>query len=128
MHALGINRPLSLGVLKRNFDDVVLLDHFLLESFTFFHVKDSKTSFLAVSPVTFTSLAEDVRSFELLRVSAFWLPEQVRGDQAFANREFTEHARSRGLSLAVYPPRRHSRNSIESKHKIIRDTYFCLKD
>lgn len=48
-------------------------------------------------------------------------------DPAFNNSEFTKYLDDHGIECRPLPPRRHNKNAIESKHKIIRDIYLRLK-
>lgn len=60
-------------------------------------------------------------------MSQFWLPVSVQGDKAFAHGSFRKFLDESGVSFRLVPPRRHSKNPLESKHGIIRSIYLKLR-
>ena len=51
----------------------------------------------------------------------------VQADPAFGNSKFGEYLSSLSTKLQPSPPRRHNKNAIESKHRVIRDIYIRLQ-
>ena len=74
-----------------------------------------------------TSMKEAITAFECTWMSELWPPGSVQGDQAFNNVEFTDYLRLNATQFRAVHPRRHSKNVLESKHRILRHTYLRLK-
>lgn len=89
---------------------------------------DSQTRYSAGDVVASTSISDAVAVFEAQWVSQFWPPTAVQMDQAFNNIEFTEYLTQHDITPRYVPPRRHSKNVLESKHRTLRDIYLRLKD
>lgn len=120
------SRKVSISSLSRNFNDVVCLDHFFLESLCILHCMDMATRYSSASIVSSTSLENVIMGFESSWLSQFWLPDAIQADSAFAGSIFKNYLASRGIRLRLVPPRRHSRNPLESKHGIIRSIFLKL--
>lgn len=65
--------------------------------------------------------------FESTLLSEFWVPQEVTYDQAFDLELFVAFLDKYGNGKRPIAPRRHNKNVIKSKHRVIRDEYFCLK-
>lgn len=50
----------------------------------------------------------------------------MHGDNAFNNNEFAEYIKQSHIKFRPVPPRRHSKNPLESKHNIIRSIFLRL--
>lgn len=68
-----------------------------------------------------------IPEFESKWLSEFWPPTEVQGDMAFHNPEFTKYLTVYDIRFRSVPPRRHNKNVLESKHRILRDIYLRLK-
>lgn len=121
-------RKVSLSSMSRNFNEVVCIDHFFLDKFKVFHIMDSQTRYSVGAVVPDEKMENAVELIDTLWFSPFWVPRKVIFDQAFNNSEFLEFAKHNQFETVALPPRRHNKNVIESKHKIIRDIYIRLKD
>lgn len=77
------NRSVYISSLDQSFNDVVCMDHMVLEYLTLCHATDVATRFSATHVVTSTNLIEAIFAFELLRVSQFWPPDVIHADGAF---------------------------------------------
>ncbi len=122
------NRKVSISTLSKQFNEIVCIDHFFLDEICLVHCMDLVSRFSAVQAVESTNLADAVVAFEACWVSQFWYPESLHGDKAFQIGEFKLYAESLDIPIRPVPPRRHSKNSIESKHNVIRSIYIRLKE
>ena len=73
------------------------------------------------------SMSDAINLFESLWTTPFWTPKTVLYDPAFNNTEFTDFLSAHDIEHRPIPTRRHNKNVIESKHRIIRDIYLRLK-
>jgi len=112
--------------LNRAFNTVVCIDHFHLGNMRVFHLMDSVTRYSAGAVVKDTSMISAIEVMEGHWISQFWEPEEVQFDQAFNNDPFKEYLKMYGIYPRPVPARRHNKNVIESKHKIIRDIFLKL--
>ena len=120
-------RKVSLSSLNREFNSVVCIDHLHLDDNRVFHIMDASSRYSAGDVVDTTAMKQAIASFESLWISPFWTPKTVLYDQAFENGEFKNYLESHDIEIRPIPPRRHNKNVIESKHRIIRDVYLRLK-
>lgn len=120
------SRKVSISSLSRNFNDVVCLDHFYLESLCILNCMDMATRYYSASVLLSTLLENVIGDFESSWLSQFWLPNDIQADSAFAGKIFKNYLESRGIKLRLVHPRRHSRNPLESKHGIIRSVFLKL--
>eukprot|EP00171_Calliarthron_tuberculosum_P022021 IDg22021t1 len=121
------SRKVSLSSMSRTFNKVVCIDHLFLRENRVFHAMDSTTRYSAGTDVQDMSMLASIVAFESQWISQFWIPETVLADKAFDNDMFKSFTSKYGIKLKILPPRRHSKNVIESKHKVIRDIYLRLK-
>lgn len=124
--APSANRPVSLSGMSSNFNDIVCVDHQNLGDHDVFHAMDIDSRYSAGGVVESTGMEEAIQQFEICWITPFWAPEYIQGDQAFNNDIFKNHLQTHGTGFRPVPPRRHSKNAIESKHRIIRDIYLRL--
>jgi len=117
----------SLSSMTRGFNEVVCVDHMYLEDHCVFHMMDSVTRYSSGSVVESTGMMDSIEAFESTWLNEFWMPKALTFDPAFKNKMFEKFAEKYGIALRPLPPRRHSKNVIESKHRIIRDVYLRLK-
>ena len=104
------------------------VDHFYLDDLCIFHCMDYVTRFSAIHIVPSTKLADAVAGFEACWLNQFWHPNKIQGDKAFNNGEFANYLQQLNIQFKPVPPKRHSRNPIESKHAIIRSVFIRLKE
>ena len=121
------SRKVSLSSLSRQFNDLVCIDHLHLENNRVFHVMDSHTRYSSGMVVQSLTMTEAIKVFECQWMSQFWAPKCILFDPAFDNDEFLNYAHTYDIETKPIPPRRHNKNVIESKHKIIRDIYLRIK-
>lgn len=120
-------RKVSLSSISRTFNDTVCVDHLFLDSMPVFHIMDSTSRYSVGAVVESTGMEHAVEVFESLWLSPFWNPHVVLCDQAFNNEIFSSFLRVDDIELRPLPPRRHNKNVLESKHKVIRDIYIRIK-
>lgn len=121
------SRPVSLSSMSRIFNDVVCLDHFFPDNLDVLHIMDAQTRYSAGSIVPSTSMSHAIPVFESQWMSQFWPPDAVQADKAFDNNEFQQYLKVYDVSFRPIQTRRHSKNVLESKHRILRDIYLRLK-
>jgi len=121
-------RKVSLSTITRAFNSVVCVDHVFLGDTAVFHIMDSSSRYSAGMVVPNTSMSHAVSALETVWINPFWTPEAVVYDRAFKNSEFEEYLQQIGASGRPIPARRHNKNVLESKHKILRNIYLRLKD
>lgn len=114
------NRPVALSTLLSDFNWIVNDDHLLLGMSAVFHIIDYKARFSVAGFVSSTNHQEPVRKFEGEGMSADWAPGEIQCDEAFNRGQFLENANSNGIYLRTVPPRRHSKNVMESKYRVLR--------
>lgn len=120
-------RKVSLSTLNRELNEMVCVDHLFLEGTRVFHIMDSYSRYSAGDVVDTTAMHHAVSIFESMWITPFWTPSTVLFDQAFDNDEFKSYLDSHDIENRPIPARRHNKNVIESKHRIIRDIYLRLK-
>lgn len=113
--------------MSRGFNDVVCIDHFFPDNQDVLHFMDAQTRYSTGLLVPSTSMHDAIPAFETLWLSEFWPPNGVQGDKAFDNSEFKDYLSLYDVNFRPVPPRRHSKNVLESKHRILRDIYLRLK-
>ena len=119
-------RKVSLSSMSRSFNKVVCVDHLHLGGSRVLHIMDSSTRYSAGTVVFTTSMQEAILGIEAQWVSPFWHPHTVLFDKAFDNQEFRSYLKMSVIEPRPIPPRRHNKNVLESKHKIIRDIFLRL--
>lgn len=83
--------------------------------------------FSTVDVVETANLQDAVVAFEASWISQFWYPDALQADKAFQVGDFRKYADEIGISIREVPPGRHSKNPIESKHRVIRTIFLRLK-
>lgn len=121
------SRKVSLSSLTRAFNTVVCIDHLFLDQLCVFHAMDTTSRYSACYIPNSTSLIDSMLAFEASWLSQFWPPTEVKGDNAFNKTNFIEFLKCLGIEFRPVPPRKHSKNVLESKHGIIRSVYLRLK-
>jgi len=91
------------------------------------HIMDTISRYSVGSVVDTTNMDQAIEVFENTWLSQFWEPEEVVFDRGFNNAPFKSFLSKYSISARALPPRRHSKNVIESKHRIIRDIFLRLK-
>lgn len=120
-------RKVSLSSMSRDFNCVVCVDHFFLDAHCVFHLMDSVARYSAGDVVSDVSMKTAIPVIESQWISPFWTPKAILFDPAFDNEPFREYLGNHDIEPRPIPPRRHNKNVIESKHRIIRDIYLRLK-
>lgn len=120
-------RKVSLSTMSREFNDTVCVDHLHIDDMRILHIMDSATRYSAGAVVQTTNMEDAIIAFDSHWVSQFWTPENVLYDPAFHNEEFKSYLLQLGSECKAIPPRRHNKNVLESKHRVIRDVYLRLK-
>ena len=121
------NRKVSLRSMTRSFNQVVCIDHFFPDNLNVLHFMDATTRYSSGLLVPSLSMKDTVVVFMSTWLSDFWPPVNVQGDLAFDNDEFKDYLLLYDIQFRPVPPRRHSKNVLESKHRILRDIYLRLK-
>jgi len=121
------SRKATLSSLSREFNKVVCVDHLFLDEYCVFHLMDSTTRFSVGAVVNSSNMLDAIEVFESSWLSQFWEPEVVAFDQAFNSDIFLKFLGKYGIEARPLPSRRHNKNVLESKHRIIRDVYIRLK-
>jgi len=119
-------RKVSLSALNRSFNELVCVDHLHLNHMRVFHIMDATTRYSVGAVVPDTSMKNAMLLFESLWISAFWEPKAVQFDQAFDNSIFKTYLEKHNIEARPIPARRHNKNVLESKHKVIRDVFLRL--
>ena len=119
-------QPISLSKLTSNFNEAVCVDDFFLDRVIMFHVIDkaNRHSFAAV--VNTTKMCEAIILFDTAWIRMYWAPGMVFGDKAFDSTQFRNHLNYHKIQLTPILARRHNKNTIESKHCVIRNVYLRL--
>ena len=120
-------RQVSLSTLNRSLNDVVCIDHLFLGNCSVIHIMDTATRYSVGQVVPDTSMTAAVLAFEAGWISQFWAPSNVVFDRAFENEEFRRYLSLHEISARDIPPRRHNKNALESKHRVLRDIFLRLK-
>ena len=72
-------------------------------------------------------MTEAIEEFETTWIKPFWSPGAVQGDKAFDNATFREYLLAHDIDFRPVPPRRHNKNAIESRNRILRNIYMRLR-
>lgn len=118
----------SLSPMSRSFNEVVCVDHMFLDQHCVMHIMDTASRYSVGAVVQDTSMREAILVFDAHWLTPFWTPLTVAYDRAFKNSIFAEYLRQQDIEARPLPPRRHNKNVLESKHKIIRDVFIRLKE
>ena len=121
-------RKVSLHDLSSSFNERVCLDHVFLDNYVVIHFMDSCTRFSQGAIVTTRTVHDAIDHFELIWVSQNGYPKSLLADQAFITGEFKRYAESVGVNLLPVPSRRHNKNVLESKHRVLRDIFNRIKE
>ena len=121
-------RKVSLSTLNRFLNDVVCVVHLFLGESAVFHVMDTATQFSVRQVVSNTSMPLSICAVRAGWMLQFWAPRFVVFDRAFNNKQFRDYLNVHTISARKIPPRRHNKNALESKHRILRDIFLRLKN
>lgn len=113
--------------MSRTFNDIVCIDHLFLEQHDVIHFMDAQTRYSSGLLVPTTNMRDAIYGFETKWKAEFWPPDCVQGDKAFSNTDFKNYLKLNDVSFRLVSPRRHSKNVLESKHRVLRDIYLRLK-
>ena len=119
-------RKVSLSSLNRSFNDLVCIDHFHLGGLRICHIMCASTRYSVGSVVPDTGMDAAINALDSHWISPFWAPKAIQVDQAFANDPFFKFLEFHGIEARPIPARRHNKNVLESKHKVIRDVFLRL--
>lgn len=121
-------RQVSLRLLIRSFNQVVCVYHMYLGLNCFLHIMDTKTHLSAGIIYKDTSLNYAGYALQVGWLTPFWTSDAIYGDSAFNHDPFISFAASIGSRFEAIPPRRHSKNALESKHTTLRSIYIRLNN
>lgn len=119
-------RKVSIRSLNRSFNQVVCIDHLHLSDMRVCHVMDATTRYSVGSVVPDVGIDNAILTLEAHWISPFWAPESIQCDQAFDNSKFKSYLSIYDISPRPIPARRHNKNVLESKHRILRDMFLRL--
>lgn len=87
---------------------------------------DATTRYYAAVSSTKITLTESLMSLETVWLAPFWPSTELRGDAEFSKDVFTTELKKFSITLCPSPPRRHSKNVLESNHGVIRSIFLWL--
>lgn len=122
------SRKVSLSAMTRSFNDLVCVDHLFLDQYCVMHAMDAASRYSVGAVVEDTSMWRAILLFDAHWVTPFWTPQVVAFDRGFNNSVFVEYLQAQDIGTRPLPPRRHSKNVLESKHRIIRDVFLRLQE
>ncbi len=120
-------RKVFLSSLNRSFNDVARIDHLHLGNMRICHIMDAATRYSVGAVVPDTGMVSAIDVLDSHWISQFWAPNSMQFDQAFDNEIFKNFLNVYGIESRPIPARRHNKNALESKHKIIRDIFIRLQ-
>lgn len=120
------SRKVALNSLHRQLNDVVMIDQFYLDQKRLFHCMDRYCLFSFVNSVPDATVYSATVAFQTTWISQFWLPIAVKGDQAFAKREFRDYLETHVTKFRPVPSMKHHKNSLKPNHGVIRSIYIPL--
>ncbi len=88
---------------------------------------DAATCYSVGAVVPGTGMESAIDVFDFHWISQFWASNSMQFDQAFDNKIFKNFLNVYGIESRPIPARRHEKNVLESKHKIIRDIFIRLE-
>lgn len=103
------------------------MDHMFLDKVTVFHMTDVATRFSVGAVVENTSMENVIDHIENLWFAQFWPPNYVHADGAFQNEIMDIFLSRYDVKIRPVPPRRHSKNAMEPRHRTIRSIFLRLK-
>lgn len=101
-------------------------NHFYLEELCLVHFMDVATRFSTTSIVSDKSMSTAIIAFEKTCVTHYWHPNKIRCDKAFSEGDFKSYIDERDIRFERVPAGRHSRNTIEAKHVVVRHIFIRL--
>lgn len=72
-------------------------------------------------------MEESIVGFEACWLAQFCTPTSVHSDSVFSHQRFLTYLKEVNLTFLVHSSLRNSKNTIKSKHSMIRSIYTCLK-
>lgn len=121
------SRKVSISSLSKKPNEVLCTDHLYLEYVLLMYLMDFTTWYSSALVVTSNNLKEAIIFLEASWVLQFWYPDSIRAYKAFQVDAFKEYADKLRIAIHPVPPGRHSKNTIESKHNVIRSIFMRLK-
>lgn len=103
------------------------IDHLHLDDMRVCHLMDATTRYSLGSVVPDDGMEQSVLVLEANWISPFWEPASIQFDQAFNNQKFKEYLDLYSILGRRIPARRHNKNVLESKHRIIGDVFLRMK-
>lgn len=97
-------RKVSLSFMSRDFNDVVCVDHLLLDELLVFHAIDSVTRYSVGCVVPDTKICRAVKALDSLWISQFWNPVKIRFNPAFKVDEFKNYPTQYEKSFKRFHP------------------------
>lgn len=88
---------------------------------------DAKTRYSVGGLVSSTSLKDTTNVVECTWILEFWPPASMQGDHAFNNAEFPNYIKLYDIQFRSAPRRSHSKNVLQSKHRILRDVFLRIE-
>lgn len=121
-------RKVSLSAMTRSFNDVVCVDHMFRDQYSVMNVMDAASRYSVRAVVDDTSMQQAILVLDGHWITPFWTPKTVVYDRAFKNITFMKYLHDQNIETRLLPPRRHSNNFLELKHRVIRDIFLRLKE
>ena len=90
-------------------------------------IVDATTPYSAGAVVKYTGIEIAIGVIDSHWTSPFWAPDSMQFDQASAHKGFNDSLSFQGVNLKPIHARRHNKNVIESKNKVVRDIFLCTK-
>ena len=87
---------------------------------------DAYTRFSVGSVVPDTGTESAIAVLYSHWISQFWTPTAIQFGQAFYNEPFHDYLKVFGIEYRPNPARRHKKDVLESKHKVIGDMFLSL--
>lgn len=121
------SRKDSISTMTMNFNEVVCVDHLILDEIHLLHCMDTVSRYSTAFIVGSANMYDAIFALQASWISTILYLDHLLVDKAFKNNKFQKYLESRGIKFRIVPSGRHSKNVIESKHKTIRSIYIRLK-
>lgn len=118
------SRKVSISSSSKEFNQIVCVDHFYLEGLCLINFMDITSLYSAVQAVQSSALGLAVSRLEGAWVGQFLYTESIQCEQALLNGRIKYYTNKIGIYLRPVPPRRNSRNPINSKPGIAPDGHL----
>lgn len=117
----------SLTSLNSLFNDLVVVEYFLLYVLPLFHRKGAPTRYPACAICDNLSLSTSILDFESVYLSPFWPLSKLQGKNEFVKDASSSMLEDLNIGFRPFPPCRHSKNVLESNHDLIRSIFIRLR-